>query len=118
MEYAWVKKEEQPNGKGGIEGGVYRLVEGTPTIMDIESFIVAERYVSPRNWQADLGLYRGSAFGLAHNLFQLSVLRPRIRHPKIHNLYRVGASTRPGNGVPLVMVGARLTAEAVVRDIG
>jgi hypothetical protein len=33
-------------------------------------------------------------------------------------LFRAGASTRPGNGVPLVMIGARLTSEAILRDLG
>jgi hypothetical protein len=83
----------------------------------IEDHIVAERAREPAEWKAQFGLFRGSAFGLAHNLDQLSILRPRIRHPSLKNLYRVGASTRPGNGVPLVMVGARLTAEAVLRDV-
>ena len=43
--------------------------------------------------------------------------RPRIKHPRMKNVYRVGASIRPGNGVPLVMIGARLVAEQVLKDI-
>jgi phytoene dehydrogenase-like protein len=35
----------------------------------------------------------------------------------IQGLYHVGASNRPGNGVPLVMVGARLLAELIERDL-
>lgn len=57
-------------------------------------------------------------FGLSHDLLQLSILRPGPRNPQgIRGLYHVGASNRPGNGVPLVMVGARLLAELVERDL-
>ena len=72
---------------------------------DIRNNIVHERIVTPIQWHDNYSLYRGSAFGLAHQLTQLSILRPRLRHPRICNLYRVGASVRPGNGVPLVMIG-------------
>jgi hypothetical protein len=42
-----------------------------------------------------------------------------VTYPFLSNVMnRVGASTRPGNGVPLVMIGARLTSEAVIRDRG
>ncbi len=33
-------------------------------------------------------------------------------------LYMVGASSRPGNGVPLVMISADLAAQRVLRDHG
>lgn len=33
-------------------------------------------------------------------------------------LYFVGASTRPGNGVPLCLIGAKLTAQRVLKDLG
>mmetsp|Transcript_16493 Transcript_16493/g.15815 ORF Transcript_16493/g.15815 Transcript_16493/m.15815 type:complete len:582 (+) Transcript_16493:95-1840(+) len=84
----------------------------------IADHIVSEQIREPEKWQEEFGLFRGSAFGLAHSIDQLNVLRPRLRHPVIKNLFRAGASTRPGNGVPLVMIGARLTSEAILRDLG
>ncbi len=66
--------------------------------------------------QCRYGLRHGAAFGLAHGLGQLAALRPPNRDPRVAGLYFVGASTVPGNGVPLVMVGARLTAERVLAD--
>ena len=92
-----------------------QTVEGMPS--EITSHIIYEQYRSASNWKRDFELYRGSAFGLVHSIDQLSFLRPRIQHPNIKNLYRVGASCRPGNGVPLVMIGARLSAEKILRDI-
>lgn len=39
------------------------------------------------------------------------------RNPQgIKGLYHVGASNRPGNGVPLVMVGARLLACLIEKE--
>jgi phytoene desaturase len=77
--------------------------------------IACEMNRSPITWHREFGLFRGQAFGLAHNLGQLSLLRPAIQHPKIDNLFRVGASTRPGNGVPLSLVSGRLAAETAQR---
>lgn len=44
--------------------------------------------------------------------------RPRTAHPYIASTYFVGASTHPGTGVPIVLAGAKLTAEQVLTDIG
>ena len=46
----------------------------------------------------------------------LPVFRPPNRDPKVGGLYFVGASTRPGNGVPLCLISAKLTAERVLKD--
>ena len=54
----------------------------------ITNHIVMEKVREPKGWNKDFGLFRGSAFGLAHSIDQLSLLRPRLRHPKIKNLFR------------------------------
>lgn len=48
----------------------------------------------------------------------LSFLRPANKDKRLGGLYFVGASTRPGNGVPLCLIGAKLTAERVLKDLG
>ena len=58
------------------------------------------------------------AFGLAHGLDQLSIFRPANKDARVPGLYFVGASTRPGNGVPLCLIGAKLTAERILQDQG
>lgn len=40
----------------------------------------------------------------------------RNRHARYHNVYFVGASTRPGTGVPTALVSARLVAERIMED--
>lgn len=68
------------------------------------------RRESPRSYN----LRRGAAFGLSHGLKQLSLARPSPRHPTVNGLWFCGASTRPGNGVPLVLIGARQVADDLV----
>ena len=60
------------------------------------------------------GLQHGAAFGLSHGLDQLAAFRPAPKDAAVQGLYFAGASTRPGNGVPLVMIGAGLTTERVL----
>lgn len=56
-------------------------------------------------------------FGLSHGLNQLSLLRPGPQHPTVNGLWFCGASSRPGNGVPLVLIGARQVADNVLKVI-
>lgn len=80
--------------------------------------ILSESVTAPPGWRAAHGLTHGAAFGLSHGLSQLSLLRPGPQDPKLPGLYFVGASSRPGNGVPLVLIGADHCAGRVLRDLG
>uniref|UniRef100_A0A7S2R9P3 Amine oxidase domain-containing protein n=1 Tax=Rhizochromulina marina TaxID=1034831 RepID=A0A7S2R9P3_9STRA len=84
--------------------------------MDVEKHLVAEQVVSAPKWKQDFGLERGSVFGLSHPLSQLSFFRPGPRSPGVRGLYYCGASARPGNGVPLVLLGAKQTVSAITAD--
>ena len=49
---------------------------------------------------------------------QLALFRPARRHgPSARGLFWVGASTRPGNGVPLVLIGAQKVARDALASI-
>jgi len=80
--------------------------------------VVREQVRTPLEWRDKYALRRGAVFGLSHNLAQLSLLRPARRHPGARGLHWVGASTRPGNGVPLVLIGAELAAAEALQDLG
>jgi len=81
---------------------------------DFRSSIVDESIRGPLEWKQLFNLRRGSVFGIAHPMDQLSLFRPSPEHPKLKNLFSVGASTRPGNGVPLVLVGAEQVARSIL----
>ena len=85
---------------------------------DIERHIKFEICYLPQTWKSIYNLSRGATFGsLAHNIFQMGYFRPHNRHPRYHNLYFTGGSTHPGNGVPLVLLSAKLTAERILTEI-
>ena len=83
---------------------------------DLEEHIKFEVSYTPRDWQSRYNLTKGSNLGLGHNLTQMGYLRPRNRYGRYRNLYFVGASTHPGNGVATVLISARLTTERILRD--
>ncbi|MFZ4628879.1 MAG: phytoene desaturase family protein [Blastocatellia bacterium] len=77
------------------------------------SRIVFEEVLTPGEWRKRFGLYDGSAFGAAHTLFQVGPFRARNYSSDIDGLFYVGASTTPGTGMPMVVLGGKLTAERV-----
>jgi phytoene dehydrogenase-like protein len=87
-------------------------------LRDLGSRIVAERVLAPPDFERELNLPRGSAFGLGHSFGQVGYFRPPNRHPRYGNLYFVGASTHPGTGLPLVLLSAKLTVERLIQDHG
>ncbi|KAI3436703.1 hypothetical protein D9Q98_006118 [Chlorella vulgaris] len=84
---------------------------------DVGASIQHEHVIAPPDWEQRYGLRHGAAFGLAHGLDQLSIFRPANKDRRVAGLYFVGASTRPGNGVPLCLIGAKLTAARVLKDL-
>jgi len=83
---------------------------------DLSDNIVFEETIGPDDYLNHLNLTRGSAFGLSHNFCQVGYMRPRNRHERYKNLYFVGASTHPGNGLPMVLISARLVVERILRE--
>jgi phytoene desaturase len=73
--------------------------------------------VTPADWASTYNLRHGAAFGLAHDFFQVGYLRPRNKAAAVDGLYFVGAGTVPGGGVPMVVIGARLVAQRVLREV-
>jgi phytoene desaturase len=68
---------------------------------------------SPANWAA-LGLAAGTPFAPAHLARQTGPFRPGNLHPGLDNVVFVGAGTRPGVGVPMVLISGKLAAQRVV----
>jgi phytoene desaturase len=58
---------------------------------------------------------RGAIYGTSSNSPWAAFLRPRNVHPRFKNLYRVGGSTHPGGGIPLVLQSA-LNATSLALD--
>lgn len=79
--------------------------------------IVVEQAWTPETWRARFGLFNGSAFGAAHNLFQVGPFRAPNFSRDLKGLYFVGAGTTPGTGMPMVVLSGRLVAERMAAHV-
>lgn len=97
------------------EAVIRRLEEAG--LYDIEEHIKFEICYLPKTWESSCNVTKGSVFGsLSHSIFQMGYFRPHNQHKKYKNLYFAGGSTHPGNGVPLVLLGAKLTSDRILND--
>jgi len=86
-------------------------------LADIEEHIKFEVCYTPESWESACNITRGSVFGsLGHNMLQMGYFRPHNRHDKYHNLYFVGGSTHPGNGIPNILMSAKLVSERIFKE--
>jgi phytoene desaturase len=84
---------------------------------DIDKHIKFEVCYTPENWETACNITKGSVFGsVAHNIFQMGYFRPHNQHGKYKNLYFVGGSTHPGNGIPNVLLSAQLTSKRILNN--
>lgn len=91
---------------------------------DVRAMVQHEFVITPQEWSQRYNITHGAVFGLSHGLTQLACFRPPTKTglpgwpetPVAEGLYFVGASTRPGNGVPLVMMGVKVVFENIIRD--
>ncbi|CAJ1351793.1 unnamed protein product [Effrenium voratum] len=88
---------------------------------DIEKHIVEETVRDPEIISDLYNLKHGATFGLSHGLLPwqggLAMTRPAPRAAEVERLFFVGAGTRPGNGVPLVLMGAGLTSKLILEEM-
>jgi phytoene dehydrogenase-like protein len=77
----------------------------------MDQVILHETVETPATYADQYHVGAGSPFGLSHGLAQLSLFRPGPQLATHPNVLFCGASTRPGNGVPLVLIGAKQVAE-------
>ncbi|HEX2921678.1 MAG TPA: phytoene desaturase family protein [Bacteroidales bacterium] len=86
-------------------------------LTDIEDHIKFEACYTPETWENSCNITRGSVFGsVGHNILQMGWFRPHNQHPKYKNLFFVGGSTHPGNGIPNVLLSAKLTSERILNN--
>jgi phytoene desaturase len=71
-----------------------------------------QHVVTPRDWAA-LGMPAGTPFSAAHTFSQTGPFRAGNRHPSLENVVYAGCATRPGVGVPMVVISGKLAAERI-----
>ena len=92
------------------------ILELIETEMSLEGFrdsVEYKRIYTVKDFAADYNAYRGTALGLAHNLWQTAIFRPKNQSKKIRNLFYVGAGTNPGIGTQICLISAELVYKRV-----
>ena len=114
------------NLKGGVDwetfGPVYRerILDRLSRLTghDIRPRIRTERMFTPADWEAQMGIFRGATFNLAHNLGQMLHWRPRNRFEDVDGVYLTGGGTHPGSGLPTIFESARIASKLAADDLG
>src|SRR5690606_23328156 len=73
------------------------------------------RMDTPLDW-AERGMEAGTPFSLAHTLPQTGPFRPANLVRGADNVVLAGSGTRPGVGIPPVLISGRLAAERIVAE--
>lgn len=103
----------RPDELARMEGEVFaRLTEEVG--FDLDCVRALERR-GPQDWKNELNLERGAAFGISADLFQSAFMRPQNKSSET-GVYYVGASTVPGNGLPMVLISAELAEQRLEMD--
>lgn len=87
------------------------------TKLNIEKYIIFKSISTPINLYDNYNYYKGAAFSISPTLNQSIMFRPQSKTNKIKNLYFVGSSIHPGNGISMVMKCARNTVNLIQKDI-
>lgn len=82
--------------------------------MNIRPNIVSRTVYTPIDWENQFHLYKGSGLGLSHHLLQIGAFRPPNYDEQYNNVFYVGASTLPGAGLPMAIIGSQLTSKRVI----
>ncbi|MEC8248383.1 MAG: phytoene desaturase family protein [Bacteroidota bacterium] len=93
-----------------------KIINHITTTMDTEGLeenIVYERIFTGRDFTSLYNAYKGSALGLAQNLTQTAVFRPKTQSNKVKNLYYSGANTNPGTGVPMCLISSQIVYKRI-----
>jgi phytoene desaturase len=83
---------------------------------NIESEIVTETYMTPKDFESKFHAYNGACFGLQPTLSQSNHMRPQSKATHCEHLYFTGSSTHPGAGVPIVLLSAKIAVQELLSD--
>jgi phytoene desaturase len=116
-----------PNRRSGIDWSrrkkefrdlVVRAMEAQAPLKNLSGRIVAERVITPDDWETDWNVHIGATFNLAHTLGQMLHYRPRNEFEEISSCYLTGGGTHPGSGLPTIYESGRITANLISRRFG
>jgi phytoene desaturase len=92
---------------------IIKHMSKTMKLEGLEDHIVFERIFTGRDFSSLYNAYKGTALGLAQNLMQTAVFRPKTKSTKLKNLYFTGANTNPGIGVPMCLISSQIVYKRI-----
>lgn len=98
------------------EPGLRKLIFGRINDIigeNIEDLIEVEHRFYPEDFVSRYNVHYGATFGLAHTLRQSAFFRPANYHRRHKNVYFVGCSTQPGEGLPPVIASSRIVSDMI-----
>jgi phytoene desaturase (3,4-didehydrolycopene-forming) len=95
---------------------VLKRLAAIELLENLEQHIIQETVDTPGTYADQYNVAAGTPFALSHGFGQLSLTRPGAQSSLPNTLF-VGASSRPGNGVPLVLIGAKQAAEKALKKL-
>lgn len=112
------EEQDWPSVVSRARSAVLSTINARTGCEPLENSIINEMVNTPHTWEDKFNLDKGAILGLSHNFFNVLCFRPTIRARGVKNAYFVGASTYPGTGVPIVLAGAKITTEEILKDAG
>ncbi len=91
------------------------LLERRAGLAGLREHIVAERMVTPDDWERKVSVYRGATFNLAHGIDQMLYFRPHNEFEDVGGCYLVGGGTHPGSGLPTIYESGRISAGLILK---
>jgi phytoene desaturase len=88
------------------------------TDQSIREHIIYKRTYAHRDFAQDYNAFKGNAYGLGNTLMQTAILKPRIQHKKLKNLFFAGQLTTPGPGVPPTIISGLVSATEILKSEG
>ncbi len=85
---------------------------------DIKEHIMAEKIITPADWENDYSVFKGATFNLAHTYDQMLYFRPRNKFEEFEHCYLVGGGTHPGSGLPTIYESARISSNLICKYYG
>ncbi|HPO15118.1 MAG TPA: phytoene desaturase family protein [Candidatus Hydrogenedentes bacterium] len=102
----WPKIQDQ------VRAQIMTTLKTRTSMSDIEQHIIAERVITPTDWERD-DVYLGATFNLAHNIGQMLYFRPHNKFEEVDRCYLVGGGTHPGSGLPTIYESGRISADLI-----
>lgn len=88
----------------------------TTTGVDLKARTVSRTLFGPNDFASKYNAWQSTMLGPSHRLLQSAFFRTPNKSKKVSGLFYVGASTVPGVGVPMCLIGAEMVYKRIMKE--